>query len=122
MDVASIAASAGARNASGVIRVEDGSFTVIVDGQPLGNVSALEGAAERLATELRRRVGRAEPWSVTVQCQLNGISVSVARPATGGGGGGALHPCAARVFSEMPLDAHHALHAAAEMIRECCGR
>jgi hypothetical protein len=122
MQLGSISANADGRSSSGEITQEGPRLSVTVDGVRVGPpVVSMRAAAERLAQAIGQKLpGNPSNWSVAAQCSTNGLSIVVSHPPRGGGGG-SIHPCAARVLRNRPLPTLEAAVAAfAHVLGTCC--
>lgn len=120
--VASISAHGGGRSASGeIVRIQR-KYLAMLDGESLGDaVGTSQAAAERLIHAIDDRLDSSSGWGVTVNCRGEGLGLAFGTNARGGGGG-ALHPCAARVLRGRRLGTlEEALRAVAQIVGRCCG-
>jgi hypothetical protein len=102
MQVASMSANGDGVTTVGEITRQENRYVVTVEGERLGPAGSIQAAAERLAHGLRAHLPP-NPANVQASCAKEGLSIAVGNRA-GGGGGGELHPCSARVLGRRRLE------------------
>lgn len=123
---ATIDANCSGVSRSGAIERDGSRYLISVDGRPTGQAGTLEWAAHRLATALRATLPRwpDESWGVIARCPLRpDVGLAFGNQAGGGGCGGTVNQCVARIAAEYNRGDNNldrALEFAARLIVGCC--